>query len=487
MGFRKINFPHIILLVAIALGALIRIVDLDDVPLGYTFDEVGIAYDAWSIASWHRDQFANFMPLSFKSFGDYKPPVMIYFTALIYLITGPQLIVPRLISAISGIGSIAISFYLAKIIFPNAKLAPSFTALIIALSPWSLHLSRIGFEQNLAFLFGISGITLWFKGRNSPWFWTPAGIISALAMYTFHTAKIFVPITIMVFFWTYRLLIKKFPKQAAIGLGGFVIAVVPLLYDSIFGSASARAETIALSLIEIGKNITNYLSPQFWIMGWDGVSVRHAVAGYGVLLWPTYLIMLGAIFILIKNKNFRIIYWPLTLIGLGLLPGIITQGSPHVIRTQFGIIGAALLAGFGYELIAQFKRVFYLSCVVIIGVFSVYMIEYFGQYPQETATAFQYGYKEVLEVLKDQPQAVITITDNYGQPYIYVLFHNQISAQSFLWGGLNNYQFRSIRWPETQPGIYAGTPQEIPIDDPSVINTVVIPTTNQVVWVIARI
>ena len=65
------------LMVVLILGAGVRFYRLGEVPHGYTYDEAGIIYDAWSISLWHRDQFAHFMPLSFQSFGDYKPPFLI--------------------------------------------------------------------------------------------------------------------------------------------------------------------------------------------------------------------------------------------------------------------------------------------------------------------------------------------------------------------------------------------------------------------------
>lgn len=356
MRCNKISFPQVVFWVSLILGAVVRLAYLNEVPSGYAFDEVGIAYNAWSISTWHRDQFAHFMPLSFESFGDYKPPVMIYLTGLFYLLTGPQLIVVRLISAAAGVLSIAVSFYLAKLILPKSKLAPAFVALTVALSPWSVHLSRIGFEQNLAFLFGLSGITLLFMGRNRSWYWIPAGICLALSMSTFHTAKIFVPMVLLSFFWTYRSLMHRYRKQALIGLLVFLMAITPIAYDSLLGQGNARAETLVSSLTELGDNVMNYISPGFWIMGWDGISIRHAVPGYGVLLWPFYLILIGTILVLVRNKRLKDIYWPLALIVMGLMPGILTTGSPHVIRSQFALIGSALIVGYGLELIKQYKN-----------------------------------------------------------------------------------------------------------------------------------
>src|SRR3989339_1684391 len=41
-------------------------------------DEATNAYDAYSILKTGKDQYGNFLPLRFKSFGDYKLPLLTY-------------------------------------------------------------------------------------------------------------------------------------------------------------------------------------------------------------------------------------------------------------------------------------------------------------------------------------------------------------------------------------------------------------------------
>ena len=47
-------------------------------PPALNADEATNAYDAYSILKTGKDQYGNFMPLRFKSFGDYKLPLLIY-------------------------------------------------------------------------------------------------------------------------------------------------------------------------------------------------------------------------------------------------------------------------------------------------------------------------------------------------------------------------------------------------------------------------
>ncbi len=47
-------------------------------PPALNADEAANAYDAYSILKTGKDQYGNFMPLRFKSFGDYKLPLLTY-------------------------------------------------------------------------------------------------------------------------------------------------------------------------------------------------------------------------------------------------------------------------------------------------------------------------------------------------------------------------------------------------------------------------
>src|SRR5215212_2547208 len=69
-------------------------------PPGFYIDESSIAYNAHTIASTGTDENGVRWPLYFRAFGDYKNPVYIYTLAALFRLTGPSMLVPRLLSAI---------------------------------------------------------------------------------------------------------------------------------------------------------------------------------------------------------------------------------------------------------------------------------------------------------------------------------------------------------------------------------------------------
>ncbi len=498
-----------VMLVAVGL----RFWQLGTVPYGYAYDEAGIMYDAWSISLWHRDQFAHFMPLSFQSFGDYKPPFLIYLLAAIYFFTGVHEVVIRVVSALAGVGSVFVIYFLARDVFLSQKKSTSvgiITAAVVAISPWSVHLSRVGFEQNITFFLGLTGLWLFIKGfRSARYLWMAAFFLSA-SCYAFHTAKIFIPLALgWTFFW-----FRQRSESLKQLIGPVILMfglLLPLGYSSLFQQGNERAKTLLLYtssgtlarpaeiLHQFGNNVVRQLSPAFWTFGWDGVSIRHAVPGYGVLVWPVYVIFLISIGWLVFRERRSITWWIFGLLLIGLAPALVSRQTPHVLRSQFALIACALCIEYGVDSLFIFSRQHFHKnwvklvslglMVTVILVTSMYIKTYFGPYATQSAASYQYGYREAVAYINTikQPEDTILVTRSYEQPYIYLLLYNRIHPQAFLFGALNQYQIQDIVWPDSRThAIFLATPMEIPYTDPRVIKIVYVPHTNQPVLVIAR-
>ena len=130
-----------ILIVAIlVIGAVWRLPQF--APSSLNWDEVSLGYNAYSLLQTGRDEWGVVLPNIFRAFGDYKLPTYIYMTVL-----WPML--PRLTSFIAGVLVILVSYLLAKKIF--GREVGILTALLVAVSPWTVFLSRIAVEANLGF------------------------------------------------------------------------------------------------------------------------------------------------------------------------------------------------------------------------------------------------------------------------------------------------------------------------------------------------
>src|SRR3990170_6052123 len=91
----------IILIVLIA--AVLRLWKLDNIPPHLTPDEAALGYNAYSILKTGKDEYGEFLPIIFKSFGDYKPGLYVYLTVPFVAFFGLNEYTVRLPSAIFGI------------------------------------------------------------------------------------------------------------------------------------------------------------------------------------------------------------------------------------------------------------------------------------------------------------------------------------------------------------------------------------------------
>ena len=90
----------VILFFIILLGLGLRLYRLDSRPLGFTWDEAALGYNAYSLIKTGRDEYGKIMPIVFKSFGDYKPGLYVYFSVPIIKIFGLNEFSTRLPSAV---------------------------------------------------------------------------------------------------------------------------------------------------------------------------------------------------------------------------------------------------------------------------------------------------------------------------------------------------------------------------------------------------
>src|SRR3989338_4534962 len=99
------------------LSAILRLYQLGSTPNALEWDEVALGYDAKSILKTGRDQFGHFLPLTFRSLDDYKPPVYEYLTVPSVAIFGLTPFAVRLPSAVSGITMVVLLYYFSSFVF----------------------------------------------------------------------------------------------------------------------------------------------------------------------------------------------------------------------------------------------------------------------------------------------------------------------------------------------------------------------------------
>jgi 4-amino-4-deoxy-L-arabinose transferase-like glycosyltransferase len=354
---RKMKKLNKYLIFILVLSAVLRLLFLDTHVGALYGDEISIGYNAWSVLKTGKDEFGRYIPLQFESWGDQKNPVYIYLVAIFEIFFGLTAWSVRLPSAISGITAVALTYLIIKQLFKlsqkeekNTELIALISAFLLGINPWHIHISRGGYEANLALTLGLGGIYYflkWFEAQNEnrntknnkQIYFFSSIVLFALAMYTYYTTKLFVPLLIILLWvWTGFVSgkIKQHFKQFTIYFIIFIALCIPVIYLALFSNGQARFQSInifkspdiekrvhelrhvnmsnpTLSAALVNKPfiwVRDFLeyygdnfSPLFWYIAGDS-SLRYSIGNHGMFYlieWPLFLY--GLIALYIKNKK----------------------------------------------------------------------------------------------------------------------------------------------------------------------------------------
>ncbi len=220
----------LILIILIALS--LRIVGINNHPPGFTADEASNGYNAYSILKTGKDQYGNFLPLSFRSFGDYRPPLYGYLAVPFIALFGLNETATRAPSIIFGTLTVLLTYLISQKIFNNKKIA-LLAAFLLSISPWHILLSRMADLSTLSCFYlalGVYFLVSWVtkKNLNNLIF---SSISFSLSAYSYHNARITGPILLILFGLLFRNKILKNRKQITLSLLIGLLIIVPLLYS----------------------------------------------------------------------------------------------------------------------------------------------------------------------------------------------------------------------------------------------------------------
>lgn len=444
----------IITLVALA----IRLLNSHYPPL--LWDEASIGYNAYSILKTGKDEYGQFLPLVFKSFGDYKPGLSVYLSLPFVYLLGLNPLAVRLPSIIAGALLPLLTYLLLTALHPQSKKLALLAASLIAINPWNIHFSRGAWETNILLAELVLGSWLFIKNR----LWL-SSLVFAATLYTYQGGKIMTPLLILGLFITTRAY-KNLGQSIRFFLP-LVIFSLPVIYGILFSSAANRLNVFALwnyhrpaketdtLLVEssplnyslfhseplfFARNFLtryfNHFSPRFLFFSGDWQISRHSAPYIGMLLYPSTLFLLIGLATAITNfsSHLFMIYWLL----ISPLPGALTKDAIQPVRTlplslaliYFVSIGIITL----YQKIKKNYRILFLSTTIIAYLLSfIYYIDlYTTHLVKVNPSHWLYGYESAINYVKQhQSNQSVTFTDFYGQPYIFYLFYTQYPPQQY--------------------------------------------------------
>ncbi|MFC1649247.1 ArnT family glycosyltransferase [Patescibacteria group bacterium] len=468
---------HFWIILILGIAVILRFYQLSTNPPHLTPDEASLGYNAFSILKTARDEYGEFLPIVFKSFGDYKPGLYIYASVIPVAVFGLTEFAVRFASAFAGVVAVYLVYEIV-LLFSEQKIIPNIksrqlailSAALLAISPWHIHFSRGAWEVNFALTLMLVGTFFFLKALKKNNYLIVSATFFGLSLLTYQGAKmsaVLVLVILVSLFW--REVFKFEKKSLFVSLViGFVVAM-PIII-SFFSGQTGRLkvfsvfsykrpqeyldEHLELAQVEFGssryylfyseslntaRGITgrwfNHYSPRFLLFEGDWQNPRHASPDHGQLLIVNGGILLVGLYVLIRNWKSKYSKFVLLWLVLAPLPAALSRDQVHAVRAFNMVVPLVLVisSGLGHIIIKlkNYKllgKVGYLCIFILyLGSFIRFIDSYFVHQPIHNSQYWEYGYKQVVQSvvgLRNKYES-IHVRQSFAQPYIYFLFYQK--------------------------------------------------------------
>lgn len=409
-----------------------RVYKIAEIPPSVYWDEASIGYNAFSIATDLKDEWGNFLPIHFRAFGEFKLPVYIYSVVPFVKTFGLNAAAVRLPAVLYTLGTLIVVYLLTKKITDKLGLAV-LSAFILSVGPWLFIFSRTGYEATAGLFFFLLATYLLLFVKKKETSVVGSIIFFIASFYSYNSFRLIIPPWLVVLF-VYRFqsikIIKKNVWLILASIAIFLISLIPVYRLYKYDAGAVRLSTVEIkSPEEFMVNYLSHFSPSFLFIRGD-TNPRSQMPGHGELYWLDLPLVLAGIWMVVKSKKFYY-HLPILMILLAFVPAALTRESPHALRSILAAPGFAMLSAFGAGWMADyFKksgiRFLYLTAALYLIFFGFYYKDFLQKYPFQTASDWQYQYKQIF---KEQKSGLVT--DQYAQPYIFALFYQKIPPLEF--------------------------------------------------------
>lgn len=436
----KRNFLILLILI---IALILRIWQLDKVPVSLFGDELDVGYQAYSILKTGKDYSGNPFPLHFESLADWRTPLYLYSSIPTVAIFGISSWGVRLPSAFFGVLGVFVLYLLTKQI-TNNKTIGLLSAFFLAISPWHLQYSRAGFEVTEMLFFYVLGIYFFLKGLKNGKLLVLASLCLGLTPWAYNTSKLFLPLTVIAIIFIWWRDIKQLPGKFLIwAVVVFTLIVGPFAWSTIFEGGTQRFQGISIfddptvipqlgfdRKVDVGmrgsnKSVTivdklfhnqiisyseifinNYFksfSTEFLFIKGDSLNLRQS-SGTEFYKAEFIFLLMGLVFLAIsqmdKKTKVFLIFWILA----SPIPSALTKGGgDHATRLILMLPVLIMLISFGtYYSYVKISKKFKVGFVLLLSIslllsFIFYQHDYFVHYPWRSERWWHAGFKEAIE------------------------------------------------------------------------------------------
>lgn len=497
---------YIWIVLIVILAGLLRFYRITQVPPALNSDEVAIGYNAFSILKTGRDEYNTPHPLTFRSFDDYKMPVYVYLTSGSMKLFGYGDFAVRFPSALFGILTVLLTYFLAKELLRKENTA-LLSAFLLAISPWSIQFSRSGYEANVAVFFIVLGTYLFLKGLSRGWLLILSSLSFSLGIWTYLTPRIFVPLLVIGLAGIYRKQLWKQKRAVLVALFVAIVMLWPVVRMSLSPQGQMRAAGVSAfaNTDDLKKSVLRLTLDKGVLRIFDNRRITYVITflrGYfahfdlnflfldksiekyrapdvGLLYLFELPLLLTGLYVLIKrwSGGSAVIFW---WILAAPVAAAFTLQLPHPVRTLVFLPTFQIISAVGLMTIWNKRLWLRIALVTFIALnVAFYLHQYFIILPVEDAQYWYAGRKEMtkeIEKLKGTYDTVY-VSNTLDFPYIFYLYYSPVDPAQYQRGGgtvsggfneqgnhFGNIEFRSVSPSLRASGIkalFVGAPGDV--------------------------
>lgn len=395
------NYRYYLFLILLFIGIfLLFSYKLISVPPGINTDESSIGYNASLIARSLIDENGRFLPVFILTIGgkDWKQPITIYTTALLFKIFGASFYLLRLVSVIFALISSYIFLKILNLFF--SKKMAIVGLLIFLSSPLLMIQSHLALENIalLPFLLGWLYFLLTYKEKKRFVNFFISGVLLGISFYSYKGMRAYVPsyfiITLFYLIYSNFSQKNKLFRSVAIFLFGFMPFILPIRWlQTNYAGAIWDPQIVSLpSFFDAAYTYLSSFDFSFLFVRGDKMLI-HSTGYHGMFLIPALPLFFLGLFQVIKEK--KIDYYLVLAVFLITPLFLFLVGSVYRASRLMPFLPLfAFIATLGIKRIGEFKQVFVKHALliffasVLIGSYINFINYYWGEYSIMARTHF---------------------------------------------------------------------------------------------------
>ncbi len=467
---------RLLLFFILLLASILRMSFLQTYPPGLFTDEANQGFNAFTLLHTGKDEHGVLLPISLRSFGDWKPPLQTYLSIPFIAIYGLSSVSVRFPSVILGIISVSLAWIIASQLRFSQK-TRLLICLLLAISPWHLHQSRSAMLVMVALTFFEIGIIYFLKSlKGKILYIIIMSLALSLAIYSYYGMRVIVPLffffllilyrrkitNILHFFTIFTIflllflspLIVAFIKQPDVILGR--ARTISVFYDrgidlriwesttqdginNVFVARFFHNKPF-LYILDIARRFFSHLDGQFLFLTGD-TAPPFRIPNMGVFYFSDGVFFLIGLWILAK-KNHRLLILLSVLVGISFLPASLTFMTPSANRTFNAVLPITVIIGMGVVyFFSRYRRnnsYYFILIMLLVSInvvqFSFYLGQYYKVLYSSYADEWVYGFKELVAILHTEEVSYdrVVFLPKSNVAYIYFLFYDQNNSLKLL-------------------------------------------------------